>query len=59
MAPFVAGSEAKVKHKIEWESKEKDLTHLNYVEVNGTWYLVAGFVGLLEVYSEDGQKIYT
>mmetsp|Transcript_17454 Transcript_17454/g.29374 ORF Transcript_17454/g.29374 Transcript_17454/m.29374 type:complete len:106 (-) Transcript_17454:802-1119(-) len=44
--------------QIEWESKKKECTHLNYLKFNGLWYLVVGYLGFLEVYSEDGSKRY-
>ena len=43
---------------IEWEGKEKECTHINYVFMNDKWYLVLGFIGFCNVYCEDGSKKY-
>ena len=51
------GGEALCK-TIEWDSKDKECTHIAYHYVNNTWYLVAGYVGIIEFYSEDGSKRY-
>jgi hypothetical protein len=43
---------------IEWDAKLKECTHLNYLCLNQTWYLLLGFLGKFEVWSEDGSKNY-
>lgn len=43
---------------IEWNSSEKECTHINYVKMGKVWYLVVGYVGHFEVYNEDGTKQY-
>ena len=43
---------------IEWDSKEKECTHVNYLFVNKKWYLLIGYVGELEIYNEDGSRRY-
>ena len=44
---------------IEWEAKSAECTHINYVCLNSSWYLLLCFIGSFEVYSEDGsQKLY-
>lgn len=43
---------------VEWEAKAAECTHINYVCLNKRWYLLLGFVGSFEVYSEDGSKRY-
>ena len=43
---------------IEWESKEKECTHIKYVYINERWYLLACFLGVFELYCEDGSKKY-
>lgn len=39
---------------IEWEAKASECTHINYINLNGRWYLLLGFIGSYEVYTEDG-----
>ena len=39
---------------IEWEAKAAECTHINYINLNGRWYLLMGFIGSFEVWSEDG-----
>lgn len=41
---------------LQWESSKKECVHINYLKNNKDWYLVVGYVGLLEIMSEDGQK---
>ena len=43
---------------IEWESKEKECTYINYIFINQRWYLLVCFVGSWELYCEDGSKKY-
>ena len=43
---------------IEWSAKEKECTHLNYLYIMESWYLVVGCLGYMEVYNEDGSKRY-
>ena len=43
---------------IEWEPKDKELTHLNYVFINKRWYMIVCYVGIIEVYNEIGTKRY-
>jgi len=43
---------------IEWDSKEKECTHINYHYINQRWYLLVCFIGMIELYSEDGSKRY-
>ena len=43
---------------IDWPCKDKECVHINYLYVNQKWYLLAGFVGSMEIYNEDGTKRY-
>lgn len=43
---------------IEWESIDKECTHINYLKINNNWYLIVGFIGQYEIYNEDGTKKY-
>ena len=43
---------------VEWEAKSAECTLINYVCLNNRWYLLLGYVGSFEVYSEDGSKMY-
>ena len=43
---------------IEWESKDKECTYINYIYINSRWYLLVCFVGSYEIYCEDGSKKY-
>ena len=50
--------QVKLENEVTWESGEKDCTHISYQNLNNTWFLVVGYVGSFEVYSEDGKKRY-
>ena len=43
---------------VEWESKDKECTHINYLFINFKWYLLVGYIGEFEIYNEDGSKRY-
>ena len=43
---------------IEWEARAGECTHINYIQMNGRWYLLLGFIGSYEIYSEDGASKY-
>ena len=45
-------------NSIDWESKDKECTHINYLCINNGWVLLLGFVGKFEIWSEDGTKNY-
>ena len=43
---------------VEWDSKDKECTHINYLFINHKWYLIVGYIGEFEIYNEDGSKRY-
>ena len=54
----IAAEDIATNKMIKWESKESECTHIAYQLVNGVWYLIAGFIGSLEVFNEDTTKQY-
>lgn len=43
--------------EVTWPASSKDCTHVSYLKLQESWYLLIGFTGSLEVYNEDGSKM--